>query len=119
MPIRYLLLGLGIAGAFAGQVRADDVTVTWTDPSCGFFVGQLPEGEPADAFGLFSWKVNPGPQAGDILEGNDMVAGQDVEVVNKRNGDKYTLIHWANAKAPEMLIRNTPVQCRNKWKKKN
>ena len=119
MPIKFILLGLGIAGAIATQARAADATVTWIDASCGFLVAQLAEGDTKDAYGLFSWKVNPGPQAGDILEGNDMVAGQDVEVVNKRNGDKYTLIHWANAKAPEMLIRNTPVQCRSKWKKKN
>lgn len=28
------------------------------------------------------------------------------------------LVQWTNAMAAEMLIRNTPVQCASKWKKK-
>jgi len=28
------------------------------------------------------------------------------------------LVLWANAKAAEMLIGNTPVQCASKWTKK-
>ncbi len=28
------------------------------------------------------------------------------------------LVLWANAMAAEMLIRNTPLQCAGKWKKK-
>ena len=118
MPIRNMLLVLGLAAVFAAQARADEATVTWTDPSCGYFVAQLSAVDPADAFGLFSWKANPGPQLGDTIKGDNFVAGQDVTATNGRNGDNYTLIHWANAKAADMLIRNTPVQCKSKWKKK-
>jgi len=39
-------------------------------------------------------------------------------LVNQRSGDKHVVIHWANAKAADMLVRNTPVQCASKWKKK-
>jgi len=39
-------------------------------------------------------------------------------LLNQRSGDKHAVIHWANAKEAAMLIRNTPVQCASKWKKK-
>jgi hypothetical protein len=116
MPIRNILFVLSVAATFNSLVHADEVIVSWADPSCGFFVVQLSGGDPADAYGLFSWKANPGPQLGDMIEGDNFVAGKDVTATNKRNGDKYALIHWANAKSPEMLIRNTPVQCKSKWK---
>lgn len=118
MTIRNILFALSVAITFNSLVRADEAIVTWADPSCGFFVMQLPDGDPADAYGLFSWAVNPGPQLGDTIEGDNFAAGKDVTATNKRNSDKYTLIHWANAKSPEMLIRNTPVQCKSRWKKK-
>ena len=118
MPIRNILFALSVGIAFNSLVRAEVATVTWADPSCGFFVAQLPGGDPADAYGLFSWEVNPGPQLGDMIEGDNFATGEDVTATNKGNSDKYTLIHWANAKSPEMLIRNTPVQCKSKWKKK-
>jgi hypothetical protein len=117
MPIRNILFALSVATTFNSLVRAEEAIVTWADPSCGFFVAQLPDADPADAYGLFSWEANPGPQLGDKIEG-DNFAGEDVTATNKSNSDKYTLIHWANAKSPEMLIRNTPVQCKSKWKKK-
>jgi len=28
------------------------------------------------------------------------------------------VIHWANAREQVMLVRNTPVQCASRWKKK-
>jgi hypothetical protein len=118
MRIRNILFALSVATTFNSPARADEAIVTWADPSCGFFVVQLPDGDPADAYGLFSWETNPGPQLDDTIEGDNFVAGKDVTATNKRNSDKYKLIHWANAKSPEMLIRNTPVQCKSKWKKK-
>ena len=118
MRFRNILFVLSVATTFNSLVRADEAIVSWADPSCGFFVVQLPDGDPADAYGLFSWKENPGPQLGDMIEGDNFVSGKDVTATNKRNGDKYTLIHWANANSSEMLIRNTPVQCKSKWKRK-
>jgi len=46
------------------------------------------------------------------------VAHTDIDIVNKANGEKMTVIHWANAKSLAQLVRNTPVQCASKWKKK-
>ncbi len=118
MPLRNILLVLGLTAVFTAPTRADEATVTWTDPSCGFFVAQISAVDPADSYGLYSWKASTGPQLGDMIKGDNFVAGEDVTATNSRNGDNYSLIHWANAKSPEMLIRNTPVQCRSKWKKK-
>ena len=33
-------------------------------------------------------------------------------------GQKMAVIHWANAKEQAQLVRNTPVQCASKWKKR-
>ena len=52
------------------------------------------------------------------MQGDNTVAAKELELVNQYGGDKHVVIHWANAKAAEMLIRNTPVQCASKWKKK-
>ena len=53
------------------------------------------------------------------MQGDNIIAAKELELVNQRSGDKHVVIHWANAKAAEMLIRNTPVQCASKWKKQN
>lgn len=101
-------------GAEAGQQGA----VTWTDPSCGYFIIQLPEGNPAEAFGLYSSKTKPMPNVGDTLEGDDIVSAYEVEATDVASGQKHELLHWANARSPEMLIRNAPVQCASRWKRK-
>ncbi len=98
--------------AFAAEGR-----VTWTDPSCGFFVVKLPEGDPKQAYGLFSWKANPGPEVGDMVEG-DLNDAEQPDIVNKRTGATHAVIHWANAGKQEQLVRNTPVQCASKWSKR-
>ena len=118
MQIKHFSPALILVFLLGAEARAQEGPVTWSDPTCGFFVVQLPPGDSAEAFGLYSWKVNPGPQVGDVVEGDDIVAAKELVLVNKRSGDKHAVIHWANAKAPEMLVRNTPVQCASKWKKK-
>lgn len=102
----------------ANVKAAEQGPVTWIDPSCGYFIIQLPEGNPAEAFGLFSSKIKPTPKVGDVLEG-DLMAAYEVEATDVKTGQKHPLLHWANAKSAEMLIRNTPVQCASRWKKKD
>ena len=118
MQIRYFAAALALMSLPCAESGAQEGPVTWSDPTCGFFVVQLPAGDPADAFGLYSWKINPGPQVGDIVGGEDIVAAKELALLNQRSGDKHAVIHWANAKEAAMLIRNTPVQCASKWKKK-
>jgi hypothetical protein len=118
MQIKYVAAALVLMFLLSTASRAQEAPVTWSDPTCGFFVVQLPAGDPADAFGLYSWKVHPGPQVGDVVQGDNIVGAKELELVNQRSGGKHVVIHWANAKAAEMLIRNTPVQCASKWKKK-
>ncbi len=96
--------------------QADEVPVTWLDPTCGYFVVKMPDGNPAEAFGLFSLKANPLPEVGDTLTGD--LVGAEVTLQNLSKGIAHEAIHWANAKSQEQLVRNTPVQCASKWKRK-
>jgi hypothetical protein len=116
-PIVAIAAFAALAAAADAQ-SADRGPVTWIDPSCGYFIIQLPEGNPAEAFGLFSSKTKPIPKVGDVLEG-DIVSAYEVEATDVNTGQKHPLLHWANAKSPEMLIRNAPVQCASRWKKKD
>jgi hypothetical protein len=108
---------LAVCLGLAGAALADEATVTWTDPSCGYFIMQLPEGNPTEAFGLFSSKTKPMPNVGAVLQG-EVLSTYEVDVTDRETGQKHALLHWANAKTPEMLIRNAPVQCASRWKKK-
>ena len=95
------------------SVLAAEVPVTWLDPTCGYFVVELPESPEPEKFGLFSARGLPLPNVGDQLRG-DMT---EIETVlsNLTSGQKHTVIHWADAKLQEQLVRNTPVQCASKW----
>ena len=95
------------------SASAADVEVTWLDPSCGYFVVQLPESEEEEKFGLFSARGLPLPDVGDVVQGS--MTEVETELVNLTSGDRHTVIHWANAILSEQLIRNTPVQCASKW----
>ena len=116
MRKNHVLLALGLALALPVRAEIAEGTVTWHDPTCGFFVLSLPEGPP-ERFGLYSWKSGPDPKMDQIWAG-DIVKGEDIDIVNKENGEKMAVIHWANAKELAQLVRNTPVQCASKWKKK-
>ena len=116
MQCKHLLLALGLAFAASPSVRAAEGTVTWHDPSCGFFVLSLPEGQ-VERFGLYSWKSGSDPKMEDVWDG-DIVGGEDIEITKKSSGEKMAVIHWANAKEQAQLVRNTPAQCASKWKKR-
>lgn len=93
---------------------AADVEVTWLDPTCGYFVVKLPEGTQEEAFALFSARALPLPKVGDFLQGD--MTEVETTLLNLRNDKRHTVIHWADAKLHEQLVRNTPVQCASKWK---
>jgi hypothetical protein len=93
---------------------AADAEVTWLDPTCGYFAAKLPESSQEEAFGLFSARALPLPKVGDFLQG-DMSEGETT-LINLRNDVHHVVIHWADAKRQEQLVRNTPVQCASKWK---
>ena len=95
---------------------AADVEVTWMDPTCGYFVVKLPEGTQEESFGLFSARALPLPTIGDFLQGD--MTEIETTLLNLRTDARHTVIHWADAKRHEQLVRNTPVQCASKWKNK-
>ncbi len=96
---------------------AADVEVTWMDPTCGYFAVALPDNPDPEKFGLFSARALPLPKVGDTLRGD--MAEVETKLENLSNGDTLTVIHWANAKSLEQLVRNTPVQCASKWSNRN
>jgi hypothetical protein len=95
---------------------AADVEVTWMDPTCGYFVVKLPEGTQEEAFGLFSARGLPLPTVGDRVQGD--MTEIETTLLNLRTDERHNVIHWADAKRHEQLVRNTPVQCASKWKNK-
>jgi hypothetical protein len=111
VAVGLMLLG-GACGAAAGEGQ-----VSWTDPSCGYFVVKLPGDNPAEAYGLFSVKVLPLPAVGDVVEG-EIETGQEPTLTNRTKNVSHDTIHWANAGEQAQLVRNMPVQCAGRWKKK-
>jgi len=99
------------------SAAAEQGEVSWSDPTCGYFVVKLPEDNPAEAYGLFSVKGLPLPAVGDLLEG-DVTAAQEPTLTNRTKNISHDVIHWASAREQVMLVRNTPVQCASRWKKK-
>lgn len=97
---------------------AAEGVVSWADPTCGYFVLKLPDADPNYAYGLFSVKAPPVPKVDDVIEGEVQTA-QEPTVKNSTSGASHDVIHWADAREPKMLIRNSPVQCASRWKKKN
>lgn len=96
------------------SVFAAEVEVLWIDPTCGYFAVGLPESDEPEKFGLFSARGLPLPKVGDRLEGN--MTEIETQLENISSGKTHTVIHWADAKLLEQLVRNTPVQCASKWK---
>ena len=90
--------------------------VVWADTTCDYFIIRLPEGDQAEAFGLFRSNTKSMPKVGDVVEG-DIVAAYKVDVTDKATGQKYSLLHWANGKSEETLVRNSPVYCASRYKK--
>jgi hypothetical protein len=94
--------------------QAAEVEVTWIDPTCGYFVVNLPESAQEESFGLFSARGLPLPNVGDHVQGD--MTEVETTLLNLRTDERHTVIHWADAKRHEQLVRNTPVQCARKWK---
>lgn len=107
----------GLASIGAQSSHALEGTVTWSDPTCGYFALALPGDNPKEAFGLFSVKTPPVPDVGDVLSG-DIVSAQEPELRNETRSVGHATIHWASAARQDMLVRNTPVQCASRWKKR-
>jgi hypothetical protein len=115
MPFKHSMFAAAFAFALCPSAHAVQGTVSWHDPTCGFFVLTLP-GDQEEKFGLFSWKSGADPRVDQVWDG-DLVQGEDVDITNQATGEKMAAIHWANAKEQAQLVRNTPVQCASKWKK--
>ena len=96
---------------------AADVPVTWLDETCGYFVVALPESPEAEKFGLFSARALPLPNIGDELRGS--MTEVETQLENLTQGEIHVVIHWADAKSQNQLVRNTPVQCASKWKNRD
>ena len=99
------------------SATAADVPVTWLDPTCGYFAVKLPESAEPEKFGLFSARALPLPSVGDELRGN--MTEIETQLENLTTGEIHNVIHWADAKSQEQLVRNTPVQCASKWKNRD
>ncbi len=107
--------GLALA-ATAGPAVAEEGTVVWYDPTCRYFVLQLPEG--SEGFGLYEWKSGPELKEGSIVAG-DILGGPEVAATDKASGQALALVHWGDAKKADVLIRHSPDWCKSKRKKKS
>ena len=102
----------------AGTAHAAEGTVVWADDTCDYFIVQLPATNPEETFGLFASKTKQSiPKVGDVLEG-DILETYETEITDKATGKKYSVIHWANAKSEQSMVRHSPVYCRSRYTKK-
>ena len=100
----------------SGAAVSAEGRVVWADTTCSYFIVQLPEGNPAERFGLFRSNTNSLPKVGDSVEG-DIVTAYKVDVTDKATGQTYSSLHWANGKSEETLVRHSPVYCASRYKK--
>jgi hypothetical protein len=113
MQFRSAFLVIGLL-APTSYVLAGQATVTWYDPTCRYFVAQLPEG--SEGFGLFEWKEGAEPKVGTVLDG-DVLGGPDLELDDTAAGQKLKVMHWGDAKSQDVLVRHSPGWCKSKRKK--
>jgi hypothetical protein len=107
---RYRLLVLALLAWLPGQSRAEEAKVTWYDPTCRFFVAQLPDG-----FGLYELKSGPEPKVGNVIEGA-LLGGPEVNANDKTAGEPVALVHWGDAQDAAVLVRHAPGWCKGKRK---
>ncbi|HKQ25317.1 MAG TPA: hypothetical protein VJT81_12820 [Burkholderiales bacterium] len=117
MNARTASLTVAIAMLASGAAVSAEGPVVWADTTCGYFIVQLPEGNPDETFGLFKSNTKALPKVGDIVQG-DIVATYKVDLTDKATGEKYSLLHWANGKSEETLVRHSPVYCASRYRKK-
>ena len=108
------LLALACAGSICGQASAAEGTVLWYDPTCRYFVMQLPEG--SEGFGLYQWKGGLEPKEGTVIVG-DILGGPELTVNDKASNQEMAVVHWGDAKKSDLLIRYAPGYCKNKRKR--
>jgi hypothetical protein len=115
--MKMLMVAAAVAGAgmICGSAAAEDGTVVWYDPTCRYFVLQLPEG--TEGFGLYEWKSGPEPKEGGVISGN-LLAGPELEVADKGSGAQMIVVHWGDAKKQDVLVRHSPDWCKSKRKRK-
>jgi hypothetical protein len=106
-------LALWVAPVAADEPKSAEARINWYDPTCRFFVVDLAEG-----YGLYEWKNGPEPKVDDAIVG-DIAGGPELEATLRSSGEKVSLVHWGDAKNPEVLIRHSPDWCKSKRKKKN
>ncbi|HEU5284366.1 MAG TPA: hypothetical protein VFU53_11165 [Burkholderiales bacterium] len=109
------LLALALTGTASLPVLAEEGAVTWFDPTCRYFVLQLPEG--SEGFGLYEWKAGPEPKEGMIIAG-DILGGPELKVTEKASGQEMSVVHWGDAKKQEVLVRHSPDWCKSKRKRR-
>lgn len=114
MQKRHALLALALAGAASGGALGAEGTVTWFDPTCRYFILQLPEG--SEGFGLYEWKEGPEPKEGMVIAG-DILGGPELKVTDNTSGQELTVVHWGDAKKQDVLVRHSPGWCKSKRKK--
>jgi hypothetical protein len=100
--------------AVCGPAFAAEGAVTWYDPTCRYFIMQLPEG--SEGFGLYEWKEGPEPAQGMVLAG-DILGGPELKVTEPASGRELSILHWGDAKKAETLLRAAPGWCKSKRKK--
>jgi hypothetical protein len=93
------------------EARAAEGTVVWYDPTCRYFVLQLPEG--SEGFGLYEWKDGAQPRQGAVISG-DRLGGPELAVTEAASGQQMSVVHWGDAKKQEVLVRHSPDWCKSK-----
>jgi len=103
------------AAVAGGAAQAAEGTVVWYDPTCRYFVMQLPEG--SEGFGLYQWQSGPEPQEGDVISG-DVLGGPELTLTRTASGEAVTVVHWGDAKKQDTLVRHSPDWCKSKRKRR-
>lgn len=91
---------------------ADKAEVTWLNSACRYFVVKLPENNEPEKFGLFSARNLPLPNVGDRLKGS--MTAIETQLENLTSGDVHSVIHWADAKTQEQLLKQAAGKCSGK-----
>ncbi len=115
MKKQLMLLAFACAAVTGGAALAAEGTVVWYDPTCRYFVMQLPEG--SEGFGLYEWKSGPEPKQDNVISG-DILGGPELTLTETGSGEELSVIHWGDAKKKEILVRHSPDWCKSKRKRK-
>ncbi len=116
MNPRTVILTIATTMLTSGAAISAEGPVVWADTTCHYFIIRLPGESPDEGFGLFGSKTKSVPKVGEIIEG-DILGVYEVEVTEKATGQKYSVVHWANGKSEETLVRHSPVHCASRYKK--